>query len=580
MDVPKSKLTRRELLASGASLAAIGSMGTTAQANAVASAKNDKQFGDQRFAVSVQPSAGTRISANIFAADFGFLGRVVYGGVWDRERNIPRADVKAAISALGTTAIRFPGSSDASMYHWRDGIGPLDKRPQYETTYWSSLGGILADINGLKGEQREKLIRQMDQGQTNQFGTDEFLQYCVDLGIEPVLSVNIGGGNPRGEGTPEEAAAWVRYCNVDRKSPRPVHWWQLGNELYGSHEPGHSPPQDYGKRIVELATAMRREDPSLKLIAVGTTPKQGQAVNPDSAFKDQIAMPFGSSWNRDVFSIAAEHVNAVSLTWGFPVALMRRLRDTESDGLQMTTGADLFGSDLDRVLASLDDIGGAAARLPLYLGEWGRQANLFDVDSDNHMLYDGIFFAGCFNKMIQRARRMAGAHMAHFINTTGIIQTEGDRFFVTSGYLVNQLYRWSCRREQAAVTVKTDAMRVPAMEDAKFIRGIARTDRQAPILDAAATTDQSGTTIYLTNRSLRETITVSLSGIAPLDVNAKFRYVTADSPYTRNTLDAPNAVRIAELPVTVKGGRAEVTIPPCTAGALIAGPVGEALVPV
>jgi alpha-L-arabinofuranosidase len=206
--------------------------------------------------------------------------------------------------------------------------------------------------------------------------------------------------------------------------------------------------------------------------------------------------------------------------------------------------------------------------------------NLYEVNSDNHALYDGVFFAGCLNKMIQRAGRVMGAHLAFFLNTFGVIQTVGDRHFVTAAYLVHQLYRKSCRCAQAPVTVQSQSMLVPALEGADkavFVRDISRVDRQAAILDSAATVDESGTTVYLTNRSISESITVALSGITPASVDARFRYVTAESPYSRNTVDCPNAIRIAELPVAVRDGRAEVIVPPCTAGALLAGPIAGAL---
>jgi alpha-N-arabinofuranosidase len=501
---------------------------------------------------------------------------VIYDGMWDRERNIARPGVKAAIAALGTTAIRFPGSSSSSMYHWRDGIGPQDKRPFYETTYWSSLGGTILDISGFTGEERARRLRQIDPSQPNQVGTNEFLQYCVDLGIDPLLMVNVGGGNPRGEGTPEEAAAWVRYCNVDRKSPRSVQWWQFGNEIFGAHEPGHAPPRDYANRVVELASAMRRVDPSIKTVAVAV--KVPTTVSPK--LESKVAMPDIKSWNLEVFSIAGGVVNAASITWYFPGALSRSLRDTAGDALQMTTGSDTLAADMDRVIGDLDAVGGPAAQLPLFLGEWGRQVTIYDIISDNHKLYDGVFFAGCFNSMIQRAKRVRGAFLSMLVNTISPIQTVGDRFFVTTSYLVSQLYRWSCRTEQASVSVKTDTMLVPALEDvekAVFVSDLARTDRKAAILDAAATVDRSGTTLYLTNRSITESITVDLTGLKPADTTATFRYVAGNSPYACNTLDAPNTVRIAEMPVVIKGGRAEVTIPPCTAGAVIAGSLTGAL---
>jgi alpha-L-arabinofuranosidase len=286
-----------------------------------------------------------------------------------------------------------------------------------------------------------------------------------------------------------------------------------------------------------------------------------------------------TTWNRDVFSAAASEINAASFTWYFPGSLGRVLRDTPSDAVQMATASDLFGAELDRVAADLDAVGASDVRL--LVGEWGRQVKFPEIlISDTQRLYDGLFFAGCFNRMIERAHRMAGAHLSMLVNTIGPIQTVGDRHYVTAAYLVSQLYRWSCRTEQAPVAVASDTIAVPPFEDANgtYIVAKARGTRRAAILDAAATVDHSGTTLYLINRSMTEPITVSVTGVKPTDANAQFRYVAADSPYSSNTLDAPNKLRIAELPVTIKHGTAELTIPPCTAGALLVGPLAGALV--
>lgn len=563
------ELTRRELLLAGASVAAVITTGSDLKAADVAASSKE------RFAVAIQPSKGDPVQPRIFGGDLEPIARCIYGGVWDRERNIPRADVKAAMGNLGVTAIRWPGSSSASAYHWRDGVGPIEKRPSYDVTFWSEYGKLLVKHISDPVE-KEKLLKKIDTGQPNQFGTDEFLQYCLDLGIEPVVSVNVGGRNTRSTGTPEEAAAWVRYCNVDRKSPRPVQWWQLGNEVWSPGDLDHQSPKDYAHRVIELATAMRREDPSIKLICVASGLYPSDWRNSSKIFPDI------EIWNREVFAITAPYINAASYTRHYPGSIGRWRRTDAADALQMATGSDAFGVGFDRVLADLDAVGGAAAKVPIYVGEWGIQDKAPDIAfSDNHTLSDGVYFAGCFNRMIERSRRVLGAHLSTLVNHAAPIQTEGDRFFVTACYLVMQMYRFSCRQEQAPVDVKTDTMLVPAMRDAEnaaYLIEMARTDRQAPILDAVATVDRSGTTLYLTNRSLTEAITVDVSGIKPLDGQARFRYVAGDSPYACNTLDAPNTLKIAEFGVTVKAGRARVTVPPCTAGALIAGPREGALI--
>lgn len=526
------------------------------------------------YSVTIERAAGDPISRRIFGGNIEAMGRVIYDGVWDRERNIPRADVKAAIGALGTTVLRWPGSSSASGYRWREGIGPYETRPQHDTTWWTQFSGMLADMSGIKGDAKAEIIAKIGNTDPNQFGTHEFLQYCVDLDIEPILSANIGGGNPFGLGTPEEAAAWVRYCNVDHIAPRSVEWWQLGNEVWGEYEHGHCPPSDYAARILELTRAMRAVDPNVKVIAAATGFNAAD-FNEEMA----AALPDIDRWNKEVFSAAGDEIDAVSISWYFPGIIGRHMRDDNRDAVQMVSGGDALGAMLDMVISDLDAIGGAAAKLPVFLTEWGRQVKFPDnYYADNHKLFDGMFYAGAFNRIIERSSRVPLANVSMMANVVSPIQTEGDRHFVTAAHLVTSLYRKACRGRYVPAEVQSRSQTVPGLdqlEDAFFAIEMAKNDREAPILDAVATMDHDGTSLFVSNRSMTDAIDISLAGIMPEDCTARLRYVTADSPFDANSIDRPNAIRFSETAVEVRGGRAEITLAPCTAGVVIAGPVRQ-----
>src|SRR5206468_1882249 len=116
------------------------------------------------------------------------------------------SDMLAMAKDMSTPLVRF-GGNYTSGYHWRDGIGPLDKRVSMRNIAW----GI---------------------PEYNTFGTDEFLHFCELIGAEPQIALNLGSG------TPAEAADWVRYVNQ--------HWhkhagnlWELGNELWGDWNLGY-----------------------------------------------------------------------------------------------------------------------------------------------------------------------------------------------------------------------------------------------------------------------------------------------------------------------------------------------------
>jgi alpha-L-arabinofuranosidase len=163
------------------------------------------------------------INKNIYGHFAEHLGHCIYGGfyVGDTNKSIPnidgvRKDVIAALRTLKIPLLRWPGGCFADTYHWKDGVGPKDKRPAIVNKWW---GGVLED---------------------NSFGTDNFLNMCELLGAEPYVSGNVGSG------TVQELADWVQYTNFDGRSPmsdlrsangrsKPwnVKYWGIGNEAWG-----------------------------------------------------------------------------------------------------------------------------------------------------------------------------------------------------------------------------------------------------------------------------------------------------------------------------------------------------------
>jgi len=156
--------------------------------------------------------------------------------------------------------LRWPGGNFVSGYHWRDGVGPVDERPTLPNPAWA---GVL---------------------EPNLFGTDEFMAYCRAVDCEPLICVNAG------DGTPDEAAAWVEYCNgppdtpMGRRraangypEPYGVRYWEVGNELYGRWQVGWTTPGGNVDRFGRFSAAMRRVDPSIRLLACGALHQGGDA---------------------------------------------------------------------------------------------------------------------------------------------------------------------------------------------------------------------------------------------------------------------------------------------------------------
>ena len=184
------------------------------------------------------------ISPLLFSGFAEHMGRCIYEGIYDpssphADENGLRRDVLAALRELNFRSMRYPGGNFLSGYHWEDGIGPKAQRPHRRDLAWQSI-------------------------EINQFGTDEFLHFCREIGTEPMLGVNMGTGSI------QDAANLVEYCNAPSGSqyadlratngnPEPygVKYWCLGNEMDGPWQIGHLNAIDYGKKAREAAKMMR-----------------------------------------------------------------------------------------------------------------------------------------------------------------------------------------------------------------------------------------------------------------------------------------------------------------------------------
>lgn len=199
-----------------------------------------------------------QVHPHIFGNFAEHLGRCIYGGLFDEGSPLAdargyRKDVIEAIKGLGVSLLRWPGGNFASGYNWKDGIGPRQDRPVRPEGAWGST-------------------------ESNRFGTNEFLDYCELIGVEPYICINAGLG------TVEDARQWVEYTNESRETywatqrrkngrqtPWGVKYWGLGNEIDGPWQLGHKNAEDYTKFALEAAKAMRRADSSIKLIASGSS---------------------------------------------------------------------------------------------------------------------------------------------------------------------------------------------------------------------------------------------------------------------------------------------------------------------
>ncbi len=163
-----------------------------------------------------------------------------------------RRDVVELLKELKPGCLRWPGGCFAEYYNWKEGLLPADRRPPIGPGQWV---GLLPDSHGYDNHE---------------IGTDEFIDLCRELNCTPAITIRYG------EGSPEEAASWVEYCNggvdtywgkirADRGHPEPyqVKYWYVGNEIWGMSLVKNKDPKFCTALSRQFTEAMMKADPGI-----------------------------------------------------------------------------------------------------------------------------------------------------------------------------------------------------------------------------------------------------------------------------------------------------------------------------
>jgi hypothetical protein len=269
--------------------------------------------------------------------------------VWDGQLGTDA--VADLLKGAGVRMMRYPGGSYADIYHWQDNTAP---------------GGYVAPGTGF----------------------DAFMGGVRRAGAQPIVIANYGTG------TPQEAAAWVRYANVTKGYG--VKYWEIGNELYGNGHYGSAweaddhadkSPAAYANGVVAYADAMKAADPSVKIGAVLTTPGGW----PDGV----VAGGDQGTWNKTVLSIAGPKIDFVILHW-YPggatpaEALTKPGQLDDAVYLVRRQIAQYAGAGADRIGIALTELNTGA-------GSDTQPGALFAADSYATLLENGVFTVDWWN---------------------------------------------------------------------------------------------------------------------------------------------------------------------------------------
>src|SRR5579859_6874746 len=437
----------------------------------------------------------------LFGGFMEHMGRCVYQGVFEPGHPQSddagyRLDVLEALKGLHFTAMRYPGGNFASGYHWRDGIGPREKRPQTRELAWQSL-------------------------ESNAFGTEEYLALVHRMGWTSMLTVNLGTGSP------EEARDWVEYCNApagtrvaDLRGGKPhgVKLWCLGNEMDGPWQLGHVPARDYAIRAQQAGKMMRDCDPSIELVACGSC---------------GTGMDTYMEWDREVLDYLGDLADYVSLH-----RYSGNREDDTPNFLAEGLRVEKQILEMDAVCRFIRAKRRSAKRAFLCFDEWNVWYKNMEMNGagkesprlieEVYNLEDALVVAQYLNVFLRHADVVKIANIAQIVNVIAPILAESKGVLKQSIYYAFAMV--SNRRGGVSLTPKLSS----SVYDARDLK-------EVPLLDASALLDGNQLKVFVVNRSVKEeqSLEIHLSDKA-LRAFEKGEVLCGKDPKTSNSWDSPN----------------------------------------
>jgi alpha-N-arabinofuranosidase len=486
----------------------------------------------------------------LFGAFIEHLGRCVYGGIFEpghasADQHGFRRDVLALVRELAPTIMRYPGGNFVSGYNWEDGIGPAQQRPRRLDLAWMST-------------------------ETNEFGTNEFIDWCRLAQIEPMLAVNLG---TRGA---DAARNMVEYCNHPHgtaladlrrthgwEQPHGVKFWCLGNEMDGPWQMESKTAQEYGRVAAEAAKMMKWVDPGIELAACGSSGKN---------------MPTFGAWENTVLEHTFDHVEYISLH--------TYINNYADDTAAFLASPDLMDRFIDEVVVIADAVAArrrSAKKIWLSFDEWNvwyrtRRAPEARVKpgwpvappilEEIYTMKDALVFGGACISLLNHADRVKAGCLAQLVNVIAPIMTE------TGGPAWRQTIFWPfahfsnlgrgrvLRAQIDAPTYAANYFDPRGAQDLHFPLS------DVPYLKLAAVHDeQAGAlTVFALNRSLTEEmpLRVTTTGFSMLVVDQALQLHDADLEAI-NTKANPDRVKPSALSgVLAQGGALTATLRPAS----------------
>ncbi|MDQ6676326.1 MAG: hypothetical protein M3Z09_03420 [Acidobacteriota bacterium] len=406
--------------------------------------------------------------------------------------------------AMKSPIVRF-GGNFTSGYHFRDGLGPMDKRVSMLNQSWGMP-------------------------EYNHFGTDEFLSFCRLVGTQPQIALNLGSGSP------EEAADWVRYVNG--KWGKKGLLWELGNELWGTFQIGYPTVSKIASLTKTFSAAIRAADPEARLIATGADPDRFHDWNATQLQLGPAAFNYLSTHfvvrTADVLKTNASREFVAQAALALPVGLETQLRSMKKQIDADPTTRNRIGIAFTEWLFA-----GPAGQAPMY---------------DN--LGGALAAAGFLNMLMRVSDFTTISDMTGNIEFGGIWQKRG-RVYGVPAYWAFRMYSNADGTKLVRTNVKVDHYDIE--DGVRRIPSI----HAVPFLDVVSTLNEAGNklTLFCVNRNLEQDIhgTIRLKDFAAGPAHAE--ELTASSLYAGNDEVRPDAISPAAKAVSTRGENFEYVFP-------------------
>jgi len=275
--------------------------------------------------------------------------------VWDYAFTDPQT--LATLQAINIQFMRYPGGSSSDDFNWQTTTAQVEGTNAGATTF------------------------------------DLFAASALAVGSQVIITTNYGTG------TPEEAAAWVKYSNVTKAYG--FKYWEVGNECYGTWETDNNTPAhnavEYATRAVQYIQQMKAVDPTIKIGVVADASEDSYVDGTTQTVTNPVTGVAHSGWTPLVLST----MKSLGVLPDFLIYHnYAQNPGQESDALLLQYAPLSWSADAAELRTQLTDyLGASGAGVELLVTE--NNSISYDPGKQTTSLVNGLYYADSVGSLMQ-----------------------------------------------------------------------------------------------------------------------------------------------------------------------------------